>query len=121
MPLKVNHATALLLVAFFSPMLSAKERSDAEARQVADRVLQRAIIIDTHADTPQMMLDANYDLADPASPFMVSIPKARTGHLGAEFMSIWVDVDWPKRRSHSPRSRPHRRGGRTDGPALRRP
>ena len=96
MPLKVNHATALLLVAFFSPMLSAKERSDAEARKVADRVLQRAIIIDTHADTPQMMLDANYDLADPASPFMVSIPKARTGHLGAEFMSIWVDVDWPK-------------------------
>jgi membrane dipeptidase len=96
MPLKVNHATTLLLVAIFSPMLSAKERSDAEARKVADRVLQRAIIIDTHADTPQMMLDANYDLADPASPFMVSIPKARTGHLGAEFMSIWVDVDWPK-------------------------
>lgn len=96
MPLKVNHATTLLLVAIFSPMLSAKERSDAEARKVADRVLQRAIIIDTHADTPQMMLDPNYDLADPASPFMVSIPKARTGHLGAEFMSIWVDVDWPK-------------------------
>lgn len=95
-PVKVNPATALLLVAIFSPMLSAKERSDAEARKVADRVLQRAISIDTHADTPQMMLDENYDLADPASPFMVSIPKARTGHLGAEFMSIWVDVDWPK-------------------------
>jgi membrane dipeptidase len=27
---------------------------------------------------------------------MVSIPKMRQGHLGAEFFSIWVDVDWPK-------------------------
>jgi membrane dipeptidase len=72
------------------------ERTSAEAAKVAERVLAKAIIIDTHADTPQMVLDANYDLADPASPFMISIPKARTGHLGAEFMSIWVDVDWPK-------------------------
>jgi membrane dipeptidase len=27
---------------------------------------------------------------------MVSIPKMRQGHLGAEFFSIWVDVTWPK-------------------------
>ncbi|MGH9453170.1 MAG: dipeptidase [Terriglobia bacterium] len=62
---------------------------------MAERVLSRAIIIDTHADTPQMMLDQNYDLADPHSPYMLSIPKMRTGRLGAEFFSIWVDVDWP--------------------------
>jgi membrane dipeptidase len=71
------------------------ERSAAEAEMIAQRVLARAIVIDTHADTPQMMLDDGYDLADPASPFMVSIPKIRAGHLGAEFMSIWVDVKWP--------------------------
>ncbi|HEY6293043.1 MAG TPA: dipeptidase [Terriglobia bacterium] len=71
-------------------------RTPAESAKVADAALAHAIIIDTHADTPQMMLDENYDLADPASPFMISIPKARTGHLGAEFMSIWVDVGWPK-------------------------
>ena len=27
---------------------------------------------------------------------MISIPKMRAGHLGAEFFSIWVDVTWPK-------------------------
>ena len=27
---------------------------------------------------------------------MISIPKMRSGHLGAEFFSIWVDVTWPK-------------------------
>jgi len=76
-------------------LAAAKERPDAEAKRVADRVLERAIIIDTHADTPQMMLDEGYDLADPSSPYMVSIPKMRDGHLGAEFFSIWVSVDWP--------------------------
>src|SRR5438132_14274971 len=74
---------------------TAKERSEADARKLADRVLERAIIIDTHADTPQMMLDEGYDLADRSSPYMVSIPKMRDGHLGAEFFSIWVSVDWP--------------------------
>src|SRR2546425_7103756 len=72
---------------------AAKERSEADARKLADRVLERAIIIDTHADTPQMMLDEGYDLADRSSPYMVSIPKMRDGHLGAEFFSIWVSVD----------------------------
>ncbi len=71
------------------------ERTPAEAEQVARRVLEKAIIIDTHADTPQMMLDEGYDLADPASPFMISVPKMRAGRLGGEFFSIWVDVDWP--------------------------
>src|SRR5204863_3603492 len=46
-------------------------------------------------DTPQMMLDEGYDLPDPNSPYMISIPKMRQGHLGAEFFSIWVDVGWP--------------------------
>src|SRR6266567_2600245 len=49
----------------------------------------------THADTPQMMLDEGYDLTDPASPYMISIPKMRAGHEGAQFFSIWVPTDWP--------------------------
>jgi membrane dipeptidase len=76
--------------------LFSSQRPPAEAEKTAEKVLLQAIIIDTHADTPQMMLDEGYDLAQPDSPFMVSIPKMRQGHLGAEFFSIWVDVDWPK-------------------------
>jgi membrane dipeptidase len=72
------------------------ERTRAEAEEVARRVLQQAIVIDTHEDTPQLLLDEGYDLADPNSPFMVSIPKMRAGHLGAAFFSIWVDVKWPR-------------------------
>ncbi len=43
-----------------------------------------------------MMLDESYDIGDSMSRYMISIPKMRTGHLGGEFMSIWVDVDWAK-------------------------
>jgi len=71
------------------------DHTPAGAEKVAQRALEGAIIIDTHADTPQMMLDEGYDLADPHSPFMISIPKMRQGHLGAEFFSIWVPARWP--------------------------
>jgi membrane dipeptidase len=71
-------------------------QAPADAGRVAARALDHAIIIDTHADTPQAFLEEGYDLASPASPYMISIPKMRSGHLGAEFFSIWVDVTWPK-------------------------
>jgi membrane dipeptidase len=67
-----------------------------DANAVAARALNHSIIIDTHADTPQLFLDQDYDLAAAASPYMISIPKMRAGHLGASFFSIWVDVDWPR-------------------------
>jgi membrane dipeptidase len=87
---------AQMTILMAAACLSAAQRSAAEARKVTDQALQHAIIVDTHADTPQMMLDEGYDLADPASPYMISIPKMRKGHLGAEFFSIWVPVDWPR-------------------------
>jgi membrane dipeptidase len=89
--LEILFVCSLAAVPLFS-----SQRPPAEAENTAEKVLLQAIIIDTHADTPQMMLDEGYDLAQPDSPFMVSIPKMRLGHLGAEFFSIWVDVNWPK-------------------------
>jgi len=88
---KVILACSLAAASLFS-----SQRTPTDAEKTAERVLQQAIIIDTHADTPQMMLDEGYDLAQVNSPYMVSIPKMRQGHLGAEFFSIWVDVTWPK-------------------------
>jgi membrane dipeptidase len=78
-----------------APWLFSAERTRVEADKFAARVLLRAVLIDTHADTPLMMLDEGYDLADPDSPFMISIPKMREGHLGAEFFAIWVSTQAP--------------------------
>jgi membrane dipeptidase len=60
------------------------------------RAIQRsAIVIDTHADTPQRFLDEGFDIGstDPNDPGHISLDKAKRGGLSAEFFSIWVDPD----------------------------
>jgi len=54
-----------------------------------------ALIIDTHADTPQRFLDEGFDIGstDPNDIGHISLDKARRGHLGAEFFSIWVEPE----------------------------
>ena len=91
-----RNAIVMLILALSSFHQRASGRTAEEAEKVAQRVLERAILIDLHSDTTQMMLDEGYDLADPDSSFMVSIPKMRQGRLGAAFFSVWVAVDWPK-------------------------
>jgi len=61
----------------------------AKARQIHDS----ALIVDTHADTPQRFLDEGFDMGstDPNDIGHISLDKARRGSLGAEFFSIWVD------------------------------
>jgi len=96
MSARCRAALLVLLSLLVLPRLRAAERSRSEAEKVAARVLEHAIVIDTHEDTPQILLDDGYDLADPASPYMVSIPKMRQGHVGGAFFSIWIDVKWPQ-------------------------
>lgn len=68
---------------------STDETISARARKIHDS----ALIIDTHADTPQRFVDEGFDLGstDPNDPGNISLDKARAGNLGAEFFSIWVD------------------------------
>ena len=57
---------------------------------------QSALIIDTHADTPQRFLDSNFDLGQntPISEGHIDLDKIRQGNLGAEFFSIWVEPEF---------------------------
>jgi membrane dipeptidase len=57
----------------------------------AAAVEQSAIIIDTHADTPQRFLDEHFDLSDALGGGNFNLETARKGNLGAEFFSIWVE------------------------------
>jgi membrane dipeptidase len=50
-----------------------------------------AIVIDTHADTPQRFVDENFDMADPLKGGNLNLESAKKGNLGAEFFSIWVE------------------------------
>jgi membrane dipeptidase len=59
----------------------------------ADEVQKSAIVIDTHADTPQRFVDENFDLNDPLGKGNFNLESARKGNLGAEFFSIWVEPE----------------------------
>ena len=69
----------------------AKPSPDMTKRLTPEQVERSAIIIDTHADTPQRFVDENYDLGDPLNGGNWNLESAEKGNLGAEFFSIWVD------------------------------
>jgi membrane dipeptidase len=85
------------LVLTFTPIASPGQNApDAPIVTPRARAIQEsAIVIDTHADTPQRFLDENFDIGstDPADKGHISLDKARAGNLGAEFFSIWVDPE----------------------------
>jgi membrane dipeptidase len=68
---------------------------DAPVSAKAQAIHESAIIVDTHADTPQRFLDEGFDIGstDPKDVGHISLDKARRGNLGAEFFSIWVDPE----------------------------
>ncbi len=61
----------------------------------ARAIQESAIVVDTHADTPQRFLDEGFDIGstNPNDVGHISLDKARRGNLGAEFFSIWVDPE----------------------------
>ena len=82
---------AITLALVFAASLSAQTSISAKALEIQNS----AIVIDTHADTPQRFLDENYDIGstDPKDSGHISLDKAKAGNLGAEFFSIWVEPE----------------------------
>jgi membrane dipeptidase len=54
-------------------------------------VHRSALVIDTHADTPQRFVDEHFDLSDPLGSGNLNLDSIHKGNLGAEFFSIWVE------------------------------
>src|ERR1700683_29032 len=89
----VRLAAAALSTLLFSSLVPAQNPPAISAR--ARAIHESAIVVDTHADTPQRFLDDNFDIGstDPKDIGHVSLDKAREGNPGAEFFSIWVDPE----------------------------
>jgi len=58
-----------------------------------ERLLQRAVVLDLHDDTTQMIVDEGYNLGEKHTYGQVDIPRMRTGHVSGMFLSIWTDSD----------------------------
>lgn len=73
----------------------AQKDTPPEVTARARAIHNSAMVVDTHADTPQRFLDEHFDIGstDPKDIGHISLDKARAGNLGAEFFSIWVYPD----------------------------
>ncbi|HXM61558.1 MAG TPA: dipeptidase [Terriglobales bacterium] len=90
-PLSLFFSAALILTSAASAQSNVPSAISAKARAIHDS----AIVVDTHADTPQRFLDDNFDIGstDPEDIGHISLDKAHAGNLGAEFFSIWVEPE----------------------------
>ncbi len=84
-----------LLLAATSGTAQSSNSSGAPVGARARAIHDSAIVVDTHADTPQRFLDEGFDIGstDPNDIGHISLDKAHRGNLGAEFFSIWVDPE----------------------------
>ncbi len=95
----------ILLALFCLVTLAFAQDAKSNAGSVSSRARQihnSAIVVDTHADTPQRFLDENFDIGntDPKDNGHVSLDKAHAGNLGAEFFSIWVEPSFKGQYAH---------------------
>jgi membrane dipeptidase len=81
-----------LIRLFFLLAFAAAAQTRPDPARVA-RLLDRAIVIDLHDDTTQMILDEGYNLAEKHDFGQVDIPRMKAGHYGGIFFSIWTDTD----------------------------
>jgi len=80
------------LVFFLLAGFSAAAQTKVDPARVA-RLLQRAVLLDLHDDTTQMIVDEGYNLAEKHDFGQVDIPRMRAGHVSGLFLSIWTDTD----------------------------
>jgi membrane dipeptidase len=60
-----------------------------------------ALVIDTHADTPQRFVDESWNFTAPVGSGHLNLDSARGGNLAAEFFAIWPEpVAWQGRFAH---------------------
>jgi membrane dipeptidase len=83
----MNRFALLLLLAY-----SATAQTTVDPARV-DRLLKRAVVIDLHDDTTQMILDEGYNLGEKHDYGQVDIPRMRAGHVSGLFLSLWIDSD----------------------------
>jgi membrane dipeptidase len=91
--------TALTLIASVACAQAQQAAKEADSPRA---IHESAIIIDTHADTPQRFLDGHFDLGQdtPVADGHIDLGKITKGNLAAEFFSIWVEPDFKGHYAH---------------------
>jgi membrane dipeptidase len=74
----------------FGGLLATMMLADDGISEKARKLHFSSILVDTHDDTTQLLLDPKFDLGERHSSGSIDIPRMREGGLGAIFFSIWI-------------------------------
>lgn len=87
---------ALIAAALLLATAALAQSNDIQVTPKARAIHDSAIVIDTHADTPQRFVDEGFDIGTntPVGTGYIDLDKVKAGNLGAEFFSIWVEPDF---------------------------
>jgi membrane dipeptidase len=77
-----------LILGAILPLLTVTAYNDVS--QKARDLHFRSVVVDTHDDTTQRLLDPKFDLGVRHADGSIDIPRMREGGLGAIFFSIWI-------------------------------
>src|SRR2546427_1957167 len=87
-------ATIALSIAIPALVFTQTGSCGAAVSEAARQLHNRAIVVDSHDDTPQRMLfEKNFDIGVRHANGSIDIPRMREGGLDALFFSIWVPSD----------------------------
>jgi membrane dipeptidase len=78
--------SACLLLLLIMPTLAASQSVSDQAKKLQST----SIVIDTHDDTTQRLLDPKFDLSLRHNDGNIDIPRMKEGGLSAIFFSIWI-------------------------------
>jgi membrane dipeptidase len=81
-----RHRSLSLLLLLIMPTLSSAQSVSDQAKKLHSS----SIVIDTHDDTTQRLLDPKFDLAIRHNDGNIDIPRMKEGGLDAIFFSIWI-------------------------------
>jgi len=86
--------TVLFILSILSiPYLSGEEKIDPQLWEKAKKIHEEAIVIDTHCDTPMLMLDRNLDIGKRSNESQVDLVRMKEGGLDAIFFAVFVSND----------------------------
>ena len=93
-PRPLTFAAVALSVAIPVFVFTQTRSNDASVAPAARQLHDRAIVVDSHDDTPQRMLfEKGFDIGVRHANGNIDIPRMREGGLDALFFSIWVPSD----------------------------
>src|SRR5262249_15062296 len=92
----------LIFLTLFSTLTLTQQKQPVKKADTPAAIHQSALIIDTHADTPQRFLDEHFDLGQdtPVSDGHEDLGKTKKGTFAVNFFPIGVD---PNLKAHPPK------------------